>query len=508
MTIINLRTYCKQIRQLIDTGQTEEAISHCFHILQIYPKHLDTYRVLGEAYLESDNHSEAADIFQRVLSSIPDDFVAHIGMSVIREEDEKLDEAIWHMERAFEMQPSNSTIQSEIRRLYGSREGIEPQKVRLTRGALARMYVKGSLYPQAIGELQAALTEDQNRFDLKVLLSEVYFKSGKEEEGIRTAEEVLSKLPYCYSADLLLADFYENRKQVDNAKLYRDRLIELDPYIAHLDDIQESPAEIPDNAVEIEKYVISPLVRSEGEEALKETELLGKENGITAEEAVAASAVAEIVSELEDDDVKTSSEEMTLEEAVSEEIEPAQHSDWQGALEEETILEDDTKPVVVTHAVEDEVDNRVEFEPDAGPDAEPESDIPDWLQELADEETATEPETDIDQSDLEPQEVITADEPNKVEVKPEVTSPVQEATDEVTRARMALESGDREEASALYSDLIKSRQNLPTVIRDLEKAAVEFPEDADIQHKLGDAYLRNNQITEAMQAYSKAERHL
>lgn len=63
-------------------------------------------------------------------------------------------------------------------------------------------------------------------------------------------------------------------------------------------------------------------------------------------------------------------------------------------------------------------------------------------------------------------------------------------------------------ALAQYSDLIKSRQNLTTVINDLEKAVEKYPKDPAVQRKLGDAYLRNHQINEAMQAYSKAEQHL
>ncbi|MFN2128809.1 MAG: tetratricopeptide repeat protein, partial [Anaerolineales bacterium] len=237
MTMISMRVYIRQIKQLINTGQTEEAISHCLHILKSYPKYIDAYRVLGEAYLERGNEAEAADIFQRVLSSIPDDFVSHIGMSVIREEDQKLDEAIWHMERAYEVQPSNSTIQTEIRRLYGSREGIEPQKVRLTRGALARMYVKGALFPQAIGELQAALAEDPNRFDLQILLADVYFRTGQENKGIDTCSQALEKLPYCLGMNMLMAQYFLGMNQEDKAEQYVERLLELDPYYTHLDSL-------------------------------------------------------------------------------------------------------------------------------------------------------------------------------------------------------------------------------------------------------------------------------
>ncbi len=143
MAIIPLRQYNREIEGLIDTGQLDEAVAHCRHVLESFPKHIATYRLLGKAYLEQQRFGDAADIFQRVLSSVPDDHVANIGLSLIREDEGNLDAAIWYMERALEAQPSNSAIKDELRRLYGRRDGIEPPKVRLTRGALARHVFAG-----------------------------------------------------------------------------------------------------------------------------------------------------------------------------------------------------------------------------------------------------------------------------------------------------------------------------------------------------------------------------
>src|SRR3972149_2516301 len=159
MAETSLRAYIKEIDDLVENEQLDEAIAHARHILQTYPRHLDTYRLLGKAYLEAKRFGDSADIMQRVLSAVPDDFVAHVGMSIVREDEGNLEAAIWHMERAFETNPSNAAVQGELRRLIGRRDGLEPHKVRLTRGALARMYAHGELYPQATAELRAALTE-------------------------------------------------------------------------------------------------------------------------------------------------------------------------------------------------------------------------------------------------------------------------------------------------------------------------------------------------------------
>jgi tetratricopeptide (TPR) repeat protein len=160
MAKIPLRAYLKEIEGYIERGEVDQAIAHAKNIIHNFPKQIDAYRLVGKAYLESQRLSEASDILQRVLSVIPDDFIAQVGMSIIREDEGNLDSAIWHMERAYEVQPFNPAVQDELRRLYGRRDGIEPPKIRLTRGALIRMYLRGELYPQAIAETRATLADD------------------------------------------------------------------------------------------------------------------------------------------------------------------------------------------------------------------------------------------------------------------------------------------------------------------------------------------------------------
>ncbi len=69
MPEVTLRAYTKQIDELIERERLKEAIAHCRHILHGYPKHIETYRHLGKAYLEAKRYGDAADIVQRVLSA-------------------------------------------------------------------------------------------------------------------------------------------------------------------------------------------------------------------------------------------------------------------------------------------------------------------------------------------------------------------------------------------------------------------------------------------------------
>jgi tetratricopeptide (TPR) repeat protein len=258
MTEINLRSYIRDIDRLIEQENLDEAIAHCRHILQNYPKYIECYRLLGKAYLEAKRYGDAADIFQRVLSAVPDDFVSHIGMSIVREDEGNLESSIWHMERAFETNPANPALQQELKRLIGRRDGVEPHKVRLTRGALARMYAHGELFPQAIAELLSALKEETDRPDLQVLLADMYWQTEQRMEAAEVAGRILERLPFCLKALQITAAVLQERGKAEEAGAYHRRLAQLDPYLAFIEIPMADSSRVDADSIEIEKLAWQP----------------------------------------------------------------------------------------------------------------------------------------------------------------------------------------------------------------------------------------------------------
>ena len=252
MAKVSLRAYNREIETMIDNGHLDEAIAHSKHILKSFPKHLDTYRLLGKAYLEYKRFPEAVDVFSRVLVVSPSDFVSQVGMSIIRDEENKLDDAIWHMERAFETQPSNAAIQSELQRLYGRRDGVQLPRIRMTRGALAYMYVQGELYPQAISEIKSVLKEDPGRNDMQVLLARAYHRSGLKNDAADAASSVLRVNPYSLDANRVLVDIL-GADHPESVQAYRQRVMELDPYASQVTGSVFLSNEVPDLAVTLER---------------------------------------------------------------------------------------------------------------------------------------------------------------------------------------------------------------------------------------------------------------
>lgn len=258
MAKISLRVYNREIEGMIEGGQLDEAVAHCQHILKTFSMHIETYRLLGKAFLEARRYADSADIFQRVLNAVPDDFVAHVGMSIIRDDEGKLDDAIWHMERAFQMQPSNAAIQVELRRLYSRRDGIEPPKIRLSRDALANMYAQGELFNQAIAEIRAILADDPIRPDLQVMLARSYLRAGHKVEAAEIAAQLLKKYPYCLDALRVLVEVLPGTARAEDTQVYRQRLRLLDPYSSFVAGSVFESDKVADAAVSLERLEYKP----------------------------------------------------------------------------------------------------------------------------------------------------------------------------------------------------------------------------------------------------------
>jgi DNA-binding SARP family transcriptional activator len=71
--------------------------------------------------------------------------------------------------------------------------------------------------------------------------------------------------------------------------------------------------------------------------------------------------------------------------------------------------------------------------------------------------------------------------------------------------RDELETGNIGAAIKNLSGLIGQNLFLEEIIRDLQEALYIHSEDTAIWETLGDAYLRNDQLQEALEAYNRAE---
>jgi tetratricopeptide (TPR) repeat protein len=70
-------------------------------------------------------------------------------------------------------------------------------------------------------------------------------------------------------------------------------------------------------------------------------------------------------------------------------------------------------------------------------------------------------------------------------------------------ARQALAAGDAGRALSDYKKMINRKQELDTVIEDLEEALDRYPNLPTMWQALGDAYMKADRLAEAIQAYQR-----
>ena len=384
MSDIRLQDYTAKIKGMIREVRLDEAIHHCQHILRHYPKHVDTYCLLGEACLEREMYRESIEFFQRTLSADPENLVARVGLGVIYDEQRALPEAIWQLERAFELAPGNAEVRRELQRLYAQHGGVQKTRLRLTRGALGRLYSRNGLYERAIDEFHAVLRQDPDLPDIHVALAEALWRAGKKLEAVEVCLDILEPLPNCLKANLILGEIWTRggNEEAGEEKLSVARDLDPENLVAH--EMMGRDAPLP-----VEEVFIPEL------EAVPDTFApFGP-----AEAGVAALAARELI-EKQEEGIPEAAEAWEADEGLP---------DWlrdMGVVAEE-------EPA---SAMEDEELGLAEFQPEEGPPAE----VPEWLQEVTGEEispVAEEPA--VFEEEAEAEEVMAAEQPPSVEEVPE-----------------------------------------------------------------------------------------
>ncbi|HSM72476.1 MAG TPA: hypothetical protein VK851_13115, partial [Anaerolineales bacterium] len=202
--------------------------------------------------------------------------------------------------------------------------------------------------------------------------------------------------------------------------------------------------------------------------------------------------------------------------------------DWLEGLDEEeskppAVSEDDGLPAWLQDETGELVAEPTKIEPTQSTDWAPE-DEKEMEADKEREETpppaASEPAPVADESEPEPEpEPVKKPTPEKVEVKPAAPSePYKEpATRKTTgmlempvdpvlgSARAELSRSNIPGALEIYGQLIKKGRFLEEVIYDLRDALYRYPVEVSIWQSLGDAYMRANQLQDALDAYTKAE---
>ena len=134
-----------------------------------------------------------------------------------------------------------------------------------------------------------------------------------------------------------------------------------------------------------------------------------------------------------------------------------------------------------------------------------------------------EPEPAIEEAAVEPEPAVAEEVPAAAEIEPAVTEVEPERIDELMAqlkrrprdysarlelARLHYAEQDWDRALASYEKLISAHRFLPDVVDDLESLVDQDVEPSRIYHMLGDAYMQQDQLDEALEMYRLARQQL
>ena len=211
---MSLITAYDQLHEASANGNHAVVVRTARHVLQFFPHIIKTKLCLCESLLAVNELTEADELYRDVLRTDPENIDAYIGLSIIAERSGDLTAAAGHLEHAIEMRPEVVDVRTRLVNLYrrASRHDVYLQ---LSRIGLARLFVKGSMFEQAISEFRSLQALHPTRIDISIALAETLWRNGDERESYEISQALLAHEP-----DLLKANYFVARYQAgrDTAK--------------------------------------------------------------------------------------------------------------------------------------------------------------------------------------------------------------------------------------------------------------------------------------------------
>ncbi len=229
MPNITLQEAYNQAKEALEAGELDRSVAICQHVLRYYPRYVEGYRLLGEAYLEHGGLSEAGRLFSHVLSCDPQHVLAHVGRAIIAEEHGLVEVAISELERGFEVDPGIGELRAELLRLYKVRYGTAGAYIRTTPIGLAYTHLRAGLLEPAIAEFSRIGETLPDRWDGQVALLEALWRNEQLIDAASLAATILADHPNSVKANWILGYLHWTGDKLDSGREYLSAAVALDP---------------------------------------------------------------------------------------------------------------------------------------------------------------------------------------------------------------------------------------------------------------------------------------
>ncbi len=100
-----------------------------------------------------------------------------------------------------------------------------------------------------------------------LILAKMYFLMGQKTEAAEISSRLVAKLPFCYEANRILAEVLPETSRSEDARVYQQRLLALDPYLGYISKSSPTIAQVPDQVVTVNRLEWMPSLQSDQEPA-------------------------------------------------------------------------------------------------------------------------------------------------------------------------------------------------------------------------------------------------
>ncbi|MGH2517549.1 MAG: tetratricopeptide repeat protein, partial [Ktedonobacterales bacterium] len=210
----------------IAARQPERALLLSQDVQARFPRALAVQRVIGEVYLALRKTREAIGALDRALAGNPEDARACCARAIVQQiQGDSMGALAWYR-RACDIRPSDKVLLSAYSELARSlnQPSYEP-----SRTGLARLYLRGDLFPHAIREWETILSERPDALDAQLGLAETLWRAGNTQAAAERSRRLLLNAPSCVKALLILAAIEHDAGHDDEARNQLRRAAELDP---------------------------------------------------------------------------------------------------------------------------------------------------------------------------------------------------------------------------------------------------------------------------------------
>ncbi len=215
-------------RAALATGGHDEAANACARLLARYPAFAVAWRMLGDAERGRGDVQAAGRAYAAALARDPRSPEAWLGLGLLSEGDERLDDAVAYCQVAWELAPERGDLRETLERLAARRYG-PGGALELSRPALATLHLRAGRPERAAREYHAALAQLPERIDLRLGLAESLWRLGLDDDARAASSAVLESYPEAALALLILAEIERRGGDGGHAASLAGRLRAIDP---------------------------------------------------------------------------------------------------------------------------------------------------------------------------------------------------------------------------------------------------------------------------------------